>query len=197
MKGSIGCLLKIAALVLIYFGLVHLGIIDFIKDKYFAPSREQVIENSKNIVDLSDVDKEYKLDKNLNFAGNKVVIAEHKSTKQKFVVTKLKKNDTLTLEDFENGRANEKITDFANKFKYKMVKVENFKITDEGYMDIGGEERPYLRFEADAVNLPMKKIDGIVSITQDEKGENRIMISINNDDKYSQIISNAFFEKLK
>ena len=197
MKGPIGCLVKSTALVLIYFGLVHIGVVDFVKDKYFSPSREQVIEKSKSIVDLSDVDEEYRLDKNLNVAGNKVVIAEHKSTKQKFVVTKLKKNDALTPEDFETGKASEKITNFANKFHYKMVKVDNFKITEEGSMDIGGEVKPYLRFEADAVNLPMKKIDGIVSITQDENGENRIMISVNNDDKYSQIISRAFFEKLK
>ena len=197
MRGPIGCLFKIIALVLIYFGLVHLGVIDYVKDTFFAPNREQVIEKSKDIVDLSGVDSEYRLDKNLNVAGNKVVIAEHKSTKQKFVVAKLKKNDALTPEDFETGRAKEKITGLANKFKYKMVKVENFKVTDEGQMDIAGEEKPYLRFEADAVNLPMKKIDGIISITQDENGENRIMVSVNNDDKYSQIISNAFFEKLK
>lgn len=197
MKGTIGCLVKLTALVLIYFGLVHLGVVDYVKDNYFSPSREQVIEKSKSIADLSDVDEEYRLDKNLNIAGNKVVIAEHKATKQKFVVTKLKNNDTLTPEDFKTGKAKEKVTDFANKFQYKMVKLDNFKITDEGSMDIGGEEKPYLRFEADAVNLPMKKIDGIVSITQDENGENRIMISVNNDDKYSQIISNAFFEKLK
>ncbi len=197
MKGTIGCLVKIVALVLIYFGLVYLGVIDYIKDNYFAPSREQVIEKSKSIADLSDVDQEYRLDKNLSFAGNKVVIAEHKSTKQKFVVTKLKKNDTLTPEDFETGKASEKITDFANKFQYKMVKLDNFKITDKGSIVIGGEKKPYLRFEADAVNLPMKRIDGIVTIDQDENGENRIMVSINNDDKYSQIISNAFFEKLK
>lgn len=197
MRGPIGCLFKIIALVLIYFGLVHLGVVDFIKDKYFSPSREQVIEKSKSIVDLSGVDEEYRLDKNLNIAGNKVVIAEHKATKQKFVVTKLKKNDVLTPEDFETDRASEKITDFANKFQYKMIKLDNFKITDKGNMDIGGEEKPYLRFEADAVNLPMKKIDGIVSIDKDENGENRIMVSVNNDDKYSQIISNAFFEKLK
>ena len=197
MRGPIGCLFKIAAIVLIYFGLVHLGIIDYVRDTFFSPNREQVIEKSKEIADLSAVDEEYRLDKNLNVAGNKVVIAEHKSTKQKFVVAKLKKNDALTPEDFETGKAKEKITDIANKFKYKMVKIENFKVTDEGKMDISGEERPYLRFEADAVNLPMKKIDGIVSIAQDEDGENRIMISVNNDDKYSQIISNAFFEKLK
>ena len=72
------------------------------------------------------------LDKNLNIAGNKVVIAEHKTTKQKFVVTKLKKNDTLTPEDFETGKASEKITDLANKFQYKMVKLENFKIVALG-----------------------------------------------------------------
>ena len=36
MKGPIGCLIKIIALVLIYFGLVHIGVVDFIKEKYFT-----------------------------------------------------------------------------------------------------------------------------------------------------------------
>lgn len=197
MKGPIGCLIKIITLILIYFGLVHLGVVDFIKDKYFSPSREQIIEKSKNIVDLSEVDSEYKPDRNLDVAGNKIVTAEHSTTKQKFIIAKLKKNDALTPEDFQTDKAGEKITNFANKFNYKMVRLENFKITEKGDIDISGSQHPFLRFEADTVNLPMKKIDGIVTITQDENGENRIMISVNNDDKYSQIISKAFFEKLK
>lgn len=197
MKGPIGCLVKIIIIVLVYFGLVYLGVTDFIKDKFFSSSREQIVEKSKEIVDLSDVDEEYKLDRNLDVGGNRIVIAEHKTTKQKFVVAKLKNNDALTPEDFETDKAEEKITKFANKFNYKMVRVENFKITEKGEIDISGEEKPYIKFEADTVNLPMKKIDGIVTITQDENGENRIMVSVNGDDKYSQIISRAFFEKLK
>jgi len=112
-------------------------------------------------------------------------------------MAKLKKNDALTPEDFETGKAEEKITNFANKINYKMIRVENFKVTDKGEIDISGEEKPYIKFEADTVNLPMKKVDGIITITQDENGENRIMVSVNGDDKYSQIISRAFFEKLK
>ena len=48
MRGPIGCLFKIAAIVLIYFGLVHLGIIDYVRDTFFSPNREQVIEKSKD-----------------------------------------------------------------------------------------------------------------------------------------------------
>ena len=93
MKGTIGCLVKILIVVLVYFGLVYLGVIDYIQEKFFSPSREQIIEKSKQIVDLSDVDEEYKLDRNLDVGGNRIVVAEHKTTKQKFVVAKLKNNE--------------------------------------------------------------------------------------------------------
>ena len=52
MKGCLGLIIKIIIIVLVFFGLVHLGVIDFIKNeiaKRTTVSQEQLIEKTKDI----------------------------------------------------------------------------------------------------------------------------------------------------
>lgn len=193
---TIGCVLKIIIVVLIFFGLKYIGAIDFIIEK-FGSSQEKIIEQSKDFVDLSNLGEEYEVQKKVDIAGYKVVLAEHNASKQKFAIAKLKDNNALTQEDFKTGKAKEKITEFANGWNHQMVRLENFKVKDKCSIKLFGTNSPCYRFESDVVNFPVNKVDGVITVVQDDDGTNKVMISVNKSDKYSQIISEAFFDRLK
>ena len=73
MKGCLSLIIKIIVLVLVFFGLVHLGVIDYIKEKIeqrATVSQEQMVDKTKDVVDLSQIDDEYSIDKNLKILKN-------------------------------------------------------------------------------------------------------------------------------
>ena len=57
MKGCLSFIFKIIVAVLIFFGLVHIGAVDFLKDKineYMNPPQEKIIEKAKDFADRSE-----------------------------------------------------------------------------------------------------------------------------------------------
>ena len=60
-----------------------------------------------------------------------------------------------------------------------------------------GKEVPYVKFEARVKKLPIGDIGGIVSVAQTKAGEERLLISVSEKNKYSQLISDEFFKKIK
>ncbi|MBQ8886318.1 MAG: hypothetical protein IJY61_01275 [Candidatus Gastranaerophilales bacterium] len=46
-------------------------------------------------------------------------------------------------------------------------------------------------------NLPIKDVEGIVGVAELEGGKNLIIISVNEKGKYSQIITDGFYNKVK
>ena len=56
---------------------------------------------------------------------------------------------------------------------------------------------PYVKFTADTVNLPIPEIQGIIGITTDKNGQNKLILSINDSNKYSQIITQEFFKHVQ
>ena len=56
---------------------------------------------------------------------------------------------------------------------------------------------PYARFEADVTNLPVKDIKGLIAVAKDVNGKDKILVSANQGDRYSQIISEQFFKMVK
>ena len=60
-----------------------------------------------------------------------------------------------------------------------------------------GQTVPYALFEADVTNLPVKKIKGMISVATDKEGKNKIIVSANEGNKYSQIIAQEFFKNVK
>ena len=60
-----------------------------------------------------------------------------------------------------------------------------------------GKEIPYVKFEARVKKLPIGDIGGIVSVANTKNGETRLLISANEKNKYSQLISDEFFRKIK
>ena len=110
-----GCLKKIIRLVVLVFaivGFLSLGGSDFIKTHWgdwFSPSQEKIKEKAKTIVDLSLISDEYEIDKTANFMGYKGVLAEHKSSGQKFAILQPKDPNILTKQDFATKAADKKI----------------------------------------------------------------------------------------
>ena len=89
MKGCLSFIIKTIIAVLVFFGLLHLGVIDFIKDKideHKNVSQEEMVEKTKDIIDLSQIDDEYSIDKNLKILKNRMIIAEHNASGQKMIM---------------------------------------------------------------------------------------------------------------
>ena len=99
MKGCLSLIIKIIIAVLVFFGLVHIGAIDFIKEKinnYQNPSQEQLIENTKDIIDLSGIGEEYSVEKNFKILKTRMIFAEHNASGQKMIIIEPKDDDILT-----------------------------------------------------------------------------------------------------
>ena len=60
-----------------------------------------------------------------------------------------------------------------------------------------GQTIPYVKYKADVTNLPMKHIEGIIGVAEDKEQHSKILLSAAEGGKYSQIITEQFFSKVK
>ena len=103
----------------------------------------------------------------------------------------------LSVDDIKSDKAEEKLQRALGKIKYQAVSVEDLKVTKHGTMNSYGKEVPYVKFEARVKKLPIGDVGGIVSVAQTKDGEQRLLVSVNEKNKYSQLISDEFFRKIK
>ncbi len=198
-----GCLkfiIKLAIIILAIIGFVSLGGWDWINKNWHPfekPSQEALIEKSKDVADFSKIPDEYEIAKSANILGYRAVLAEHDATGQKLAVINQNKTLNLTKKDFKDGNLKKKIDNINEKLQYQYIHIENFKITKQGTMQTMGQTVPYAQFEAEVTNLPFQKIKGIISVAEDKNGKDKIIISANQNNKYSQIIAEQFFKKVK
>ncbi len=198
MKGCFSLIIKTIIAVLVFFGLLHLGVIDFIKEKISqTPSQEQMLEKTKDIIDLSNIDDEYTIDKNIKFFKNRMIIAEHNASGQKMIMIEPSKEDILTKEDIRNENLQSKIEQAVNKYKYKIIKFDKVEVVKRGEFYGINQTIPYAKIKAEISNLPIKDMEGIVGSARLENGKDIIIISINEAGKYSQIITDSFFKNVK
>ena len=200
MKGCLSFIFKTIIAVLVFFGLLHLGVIDFIKDKIKEKtdnSKQEMVEKTKDVIDLSGIDDEYTIDKNLKILKNRMIVAEHNASGQKMIMVEPSKEDIFTKEDIESEDLQKKLEDAANKYKYKLVKFEKIEVQKRGTMDALNQKVPYAKVAVEISNLPMKDLTGIIGVAELENGKNLIVISVNEKDKYSQIIADAFYKQVK
>ncbi len=195
MKGCLSFIFKIITLVLVFLGLVHIGAIDFLYNKFINQSQETIINETNDFIDLSQISNEYKINKKFDIGKNKIVFSEHNATKQKMLMIKPYSNTILTEEDIKSDNLQEKIEDFASKIK--VVKFDKISITKKGNIQNEKQNIPYAKFTAEISNIPIKDIEGIVGVSKNKNNENIIIISTNEKDKYSQIISEAFYKQVK
>ena len=200
MKSFLSLIIKITIAVLVFFGLKYLGVIDYIQEKigeYNDTSTERNIEKAKDLVDLSEIDDEYTIDKTMKILKKKMVLAQHNASGQKMIIIEANNSDFITKDDIKSDNIQEKIDKFASKYKNKLVKIENVKVTKHSDFYGLNQSIPYVKIKAEISNLPIKDIEGILGIAELDNGKNIMIASFNENKKYSQIITEAFFEKVK
>lgn len=198
-----GCLkniFKAVIIVLAVIGFMSLGgkdnVTKYVND-FFNPPQDVMLERAKKVADFSRIGEEYEIDKAASALGYKGVLAEHKASGQKMIVVDSGKKPLLTPQDFKDGSVDKKLQDITEKFKYQYVNVQDLKITKRGNLKTFGKKAPYVRFEAKANKLPIGDIKGIVSAVETSNGEVKVLVSVNEKNKYSQLISEDFFKKVR
>ncbi len=184
-----GCLKFIIRVTIVVFAIIgfkSIGGFDFIKNLHFfeKPSRETMIEKSKIVADFSNIPDEYEIDRTADILGYKGVLAEHKASGQKFAVLNPNEKVLLSKKDFEDGSVKKKIADLNEKLEYQYIRLENFKIIKQGKFNSMGQSVPYVRYEAEVTNLPVKKIEGIIGVAEySDSAENNPAESQDKNDK--------------
>lgn len=200
MKGCLSFIIKTIIAVLVFFGLLHLGVIDFIKDKideHKTVSKEETIKETRDIIDLSQINDEYSVVRNLNILKNRMIIAEHNASGQKMIMIEPRNENFFTKEDVKSDDFEQKLTDIASKYKYKVGKIDKIKVLQKGELKSLEQEIPYAKVEVEISNLPVKDMHGIIGVAELDNNKNLIVISVNEKNKYSQIITDAFYAQVK
>lgn len=198
-----GCLINIFKAVILVFaviGFMSIGGKDyFVKvwNDFFNPPQDVMIERAKKVGDFSKVGDEFEIDKAASAFGYNGVLAEHKSTGQKMIVVDSGNKPFLTPADFKDKIIDKKLDDLNQKFKYQFANIQDLKITKHGYIRAFGKKAPYVKFEATANRLPVGEIRGIISAVEISPGNIKVLISVNEKNKYSQPVAENFFKKIR
>lgn len=198
-----GCLKKILQIVILALALIgffSIGGKEFVIEqynKYFSSSQAAIMERASKLGDFSQISEEFTIDKAASAFGYQGVLAEHDASGQKILVVKSGKNPMLTTDDFKNGNVENKINDLIKKFKYQSLQVDDFTILKQGTMEAYGQKVPYVRFTAKINKLPIGAVGGVISAVDINNNESRMLVSLNENKKYSQLITDEFFKKVK
>ncbi len=198
-----GCLkniLRAIILTLAVVGFMALGgkeLVSGLINNYFNPPIDTMLERAQKVGDFSKINDEFEIERAAGIMGYNAVVAEHKASGQKMFVVDSGDKDILTVEDIKSDNVEEKLYKAISKIKYQAVSVEDLKVTKHGTMHSYGKDVPYVKFEARVKKLPIGDIGGIISVAETKDGESRLLISANEKSKYSQLISDEFFKKIK
>lgn len=198
-----GCLkniLRAIILTLAVVGFMALGgkeLVSGLINNYFNPPKDTMLERAQKVGDFSKINDEFEIERAAGIMGYNAVVAEHKASGQKMFVVDSGDKDILTVEDIKSENVEEKLYKAISKIKYQAVSVEDLKVTKHGTMHSYGKEVPYVKFEARIKKLPIGDVGGIISVAETKDGESRLLISANEKSKYSQLISDEFFKKIK
>lgn len=160
----------------------------------FSADKEKT---TQQVGDFSEVNKEFSIGTAVNVLGYKTVVAEHQSSGQKMIIVDSGKKQLLTKDDIKDDGVKIKLEDLCKKFKYHSATVENIEITEKGYMDAYGQKVPYVKFNAKVSKLPMTNVSGIVSVVDEDKNNQRLIVSLNDKQHYSQLITSEFYKNVK
>lgn len=198
-----GCLkniLRAIILTLAVVGFMALGgkeLVSGLINNYINPPKDTMLERAQKVGDFSKINDEFEIERAAGIMGYNAVVAEHKASGQKMFVVDSGNKDILTVEDIKSENVEEKLYKAISKIKYQAVSVEDLKVTKHGTMHSYGKEVPYVKFEARIKKLPIGDVGGIISVAETKDGESRLLISANEKSKYSQLISDEFFKKIK
>lgn len=194
-------ILQILVVLVVVVGVIAILGKDYVKkqvESAVATTPEAVSEIASKVGDFSEVSDEYEIDKAASAFGYEGVLAEHDESGQKMVVVNSGKKPIVTVDDFENDNVEKKLLDFVNKVKYQSIEVEEFKVIQKGKMTAYGQnDVPYVRFTAKINKLPVGKVEGIISAVKTSDGDTKMLVSVNDSNKYSQEIATQFFNNIK
>ncbi len=198
-----GCLKNIIRALIItlaIIGFLSIGgkeLIQKLISHWWNPSVETILERAKKVGDFSSINEEFELEKATGIMGYNAVVAEHKASGQKMLVVDSGAKKILTAEDLKSDKIEDRIKDAVKNVKYQTVSIENLSIVKKGELNSYGKTAPYIKFQATVKKLPIGDVEGIISVARNSDGEDRLLVSVSERGKYSQLIAEEFFRKIK
>lgn len=197
-----GCLrniIRAIILTLAIIGFMSLGGRELLRGwmaDWFNPSQDTMIERAKKVGDFSKINDEFEIEKAGSVFGYTGVYAEHKATGQKMFVIDSGVKPLLKEEDITAANAEDRLKNSVKNFK-QAISVDDIKVTKRGTITSYGKTVPYIKVEAKIKKLPKGDYGGIVAVVKDSNGKDKILISGNEKDKYSQLIADEFFKNIR
>ena len=145
---------------------------------------------------FSNLHDEFEIDNTVNLFGYRAVIAEHNVSGQKMCIVDSKKKPLLTQADIKSANLEKQLQELADKFKYQAVSFHEISVVSRGTMKVYGQTVPYAKFEAKANKLPFSDLAGVVASVTTTDGAEKLVISINEKKKYSQLIADEFYKNI-
>ena len=158
--------------------------------------QERAQEGAKKFGNFSNLHEEFEIDNTVNLFGYRAVIAEHNVSGQKMCIIDSKKKPLLTQADIKSPNLEKQLQDLADKFKYQAVSFHEIRVTSRGTMNVYGKTVPYAKFEAKANKLPFSDLAGIVASVTTSDGSEKLVLSISEQKKYSQLITDEFYKNI-
>ena len=172
-----------------YVETAKTGITNFIQ--------QRAMENAKKLGNFSNLHEEFQIDNTVNLLGYKAVLAEHKNSGQKMCIIDSGKKTLLTTADIQGPGLEKKLQELAENIKHQAISFQEIKVVSRGTVQVYDKTVPYAKFEAKSSRLPFSDLAGIVACVKTSDGSDRIIISVNDKKRYSQLIADEFFKNVK
>ena len=172
-----------------YIETVKIGITNFIQ--------QRAMENARKLGDFSNLHEEFQIDNTVNLLGYKAVLAEHKVSGQKMCIIDSGKKTLLTKSDIQSAGLEQKLQDLVKNIKYQAVSFQEIKVVSRGTINVYGQNVPYAKFEAKSNRFPISDLTGIVAAVKTSDNSDKVIISVSEKKKYSQLIAEEFFKNVK
>ena len=187
-------------LVLAFIGFNSIGgqkYVDALVKNVSSFIKNNAQETAKEIGDFSNVDKEFEIDNTFKFMGYKGVLYAHNASGQRLVILNTGNKVLLSQADIQGKDVTKKLKSAFEKSKYQAITLEELNIVERGTITTKGKTVPYAKFDAKVTRLPVKDYSGIVAALTDSKGNNELIVAVNEQKRYSQLITREFFSKIK
>lgn len=162
--------------------------------KWFGEGK--LMEKSQELGDFSMLNDEFEIDRSMNFFGYKGILAEHSASGQKLIVLDTK-DKILSESDIKSEDVQEKLLSLIKNQKRNSMIPNEFMVTEQSTMYAFGKTVPYAKFKARVKKFSMGSVEGMIAVVEFDDGGSRILISINQSGKYSQVISQEFFQNIR
>lgn len=159
--------------------------------------QERMTQTVHKVGDFSQINSEFNVDTAVNLFGYKAVLAEHRASGQRMIVLSSGSKELLSAEDIKGSGLEQKLSDLSKKFKYQSSNVSDIQILERGYLYSYGKQLPYVKFRAKVTRLPINQITGMIAVNDTQSKEKRLLVAVNEKNRYSQLITNEFYKAVK